>query len=352
MGNVQQPPEGGAVNFAPTEPGVTFESTVENGCLVTTITPAVSDLTIPILVTEEKSTVKSVNKDAPLQPALTSIDFSLWVTVDLSNQVLEDLKPEVVQELKNAVFPVRGGSDELSINLYDPFTSGRAKGAPDSPVGVFRNALSGLLAVGAQVNNRSITYVGDEKKILQVVSALAGRMTQDLTRALEVNPKSTPLPDTLASFGTLASFVNLSSWVSTATDSEAIGEVSVYSNLTVAAPAIADSKDPQKRIQRLMSTLVRASHEVDDATNIYLAVAFDSVSLFENARLHDLAVFLVDSLGFNALSRRAVADNAQDWLPADKLDALFPATSDILFFADLSSPVEADSEAEEDPQDA
>jgi hypothetical protein len=125
-----------------------------------------------------------------------------------------------------------------------------------------------------------------------------------------------------------------------------VGEVSIYSNLSVAAPAILDSKDPQKRVQRLISTLERASHDAGDATDIYVAVAFDSASLFDNDRLHDLAIFLAEALGFNVLSRHSVLSAPQEWLPADKVDALFPATADLLFFRELFPEVE-EEETEE-----
>lgn len=336
--NEQQ--EGGAVNFQPAETNVTETVASESS------RPADGVAVVTSAVTKS-------DKSAVQGAALSSIDFSLWVTVDLSHPaLLEGLEPSTIKAMKSATFPVRGGSDELMINLYDPFTSGRGKGEETSPVGIFRNALTGVLAVGAQLNNRALTYVGDEKKILQTVSALAGRMTQDLTRALEVSPKSAALPEDLVGFTSLSEFVNLSSWVSASTEDSAVGEISIYSNLAIAAPAIIDSKDPQKRIQRLLSTLERASSEVEDATPVYVAIAFDSASLFVNDRLHDLAVFLGDTLGFNVLTRNLVTRVSQDWLPSDKVDALFPASSDILFFRELSPAEEEDEDPDVQPEDA
>lgn len=287
------------------------------------------------------------------RPALVSLDYSLWVTVDLSNpNLLEGVDAATLATLKAAAFPVRNASDEITVNLYDPFTSGRAKGALTGPVGIFRNALDGIFAVANQINSKPTTYLGEEYKIKQTLGDFAKRLTNDLIEALEVKPTA-ELPEGLSAFGsTLSAFTDINSWISVSSDDVSVSSASIYSNLVVTAPAILDSKDPQKRVQRLLSTLERVSHSGEDLTPVYVAIALNSASLLENDRIHDLATFLHDQLGFNAASRIVFKDNAVEWLPTEALDSLFPENADIILFRDLIVEEEAEEEAGNSPDEA
>ena len=284
-----------------------------------------------------------------------AINHILFVILDQSSDLFYNTK----KTLSSVSANVAGA--EVFLNAYNPFSSGKLAEV-DGPQGVLRAILTGIFATINKLVDRNVVFVGQIKNTVSQVNLLAGRITQALSTASVFKATDILVPPSMGEVVgdepaqvelppiSFADVFKVASWVDFKPNDEGlVDEATVYTTLTINSGAMYDTRDPQKHVERAMNILTRSIEHIDPslANNVFVGVLVNSPALINDSRVHDLALNLADTAGFDAFSLREAAEGRADWLPSTACGKLFSPTSDLLLFRPLVQE-EEEEELDED----